>query len=201
MNELMWASGIVTYNLIYSRMGRNAVAAINIENSIEKMAFVIFLGTASAAGVIIGNSIGAGKEKQAYNYGIKIIKLGVVLSIAVAVIISIFGKYIMSFYNVSEDVHKDAVTVLFIFSGYLVFKIFNLHNIIGILRSGGDTKYSFLLDIMGMWLISIPLGFIGAFYFKLPVYIVFFLVNIEELFKFIFGTSRFISKKWIKNLT
>ncbi len=201
MNELMWASGIVMYNLIYSRMGREAVAAVNIENSIEKMAFVIFMGTASAAGAIIGKSIGAGREREAYNYGVKIIKIGIFLSVIVAVTIAVSGQWLMSFYNVSEGVHKNAVVILFIFSAYLVIKIINLHNIVGILRSGGDTRYAFVLDILGMWIIGIPLGFIGAFYFHFPVYIVFFILNLEEIFKLVLGLIRFRSKKWIKNLT
>lgn len=201
MNELMWASGIVVYNLIYSRMGRNAVAAINIENSIEKMAFVIFLGTASAAGAIIGKSIGAGREEEAYRYGVKIIKSGIILSSVVAVLIALGGRYILSMYNVSDSVRKDAMIILIIFSFYLVIKIINLHNLIGVLRSGGDTKYAFLLDVAAMWTVSIPLGAVSAFYFKLPVYYVFLIVNIEEIIKLLFGMARFISKKWIINLT
>ena len=83
----------------------------------------------------------------------------------------------------------------------MVIKIINLHNIVGILRSGGDTRYAFVLDILGMWIIGIPLGFIGAFYFHFPVYIVFFILNLEEIFKLVLGLIRFRSKKWIKNLT
>ena len=71
----------------------------------------------------------------------------------------------------------------------------------GILRSGGDTRYAFVLDILGMWIIGIPLGVIAAFYFRFPVYVVFFILNLEEIFKLVLGLFRFRTKKWIKNLT
>lgn len=79
-------------------------------------------------------------------------------------------------------------------------KIFNLINIVGVLRSGGDTKYSLVLDTVGVWFIAIPLAYLGGIVIGLPVYWVYFLVSIEEVFKFILGIRRFKSKKWINNL-
>ncbi|HHU77328.1 MAG TPA: hypothetical protein GXZ29_00345, partial [Clostridiales bacterium] len=78
--------------------------------------------------------------------------------------------------------------------------IFNLINIVGVLRSGGDTKFSLILDTIGVWFISIPLAILGGLVFRIPVYWVFFLVGLEEVFKFFLGLNRFRSRRWINNL-
>ena len=54
---------------------------------------------------------------------------------------------------------------------------------IGVFRSGGDTNYSMIVDAGSIWLIGVPLAFVGAFVFDLPVYWVYVLVVTEEIFK------------------
>lgn len=200
INEVMWAGGMVAYFYIYSKISKSAAAAVTIEGSIERMALVIFIGTASATGAIIGNTIGSGEKERAYEYSKQIIKLGIILAVAVGIIVFFSSSYILSFYNVSDKVKKDALYLTWAFAMYLPVKIFNLHNIIGILRSGGDTKYAMFLDITGMWLISIPLGLFCVLFTELSVVIIFLIMNSEEIFKFILGMIRFRSKKWINEL-
>lgn len=82
----------------------------------------------------------------------------------------------------------------------LCFKITNFTNIVSVLRGGGDTHYGFMLDLTGVWVIGVPMSFLGAFYFNLPVYWVMTLVASEEIYKLIIGIRRFRSRKWIRNL-
>ncbi|NJC94847.1 MAG: MATE family efflux transporter [Anaerolineae bacterium] len=65
-NELFWALGITTYNVIYGRMGTSSFAAMNIVGTIEQLAFVVFIGVANATSVLVGNRIGAGREEDAF---------------------------------------------------------------------------------------------------------------------------------------
>lgn len=78
--------------------------------------------------------------------------------------------------------------------------MFNLINIVGVLRSGGDTKAALILDITGVWLVGIPMAFLGGIVFKLPIYYVYGMITFEELYKFIFGFRRYKKKKWVKNI-
>jgi Na+-driven multidrug efflux pump len=79
-------------------------------------------------------------------------------------------------------------------------KVFNYINIVGILRSGGDTTFCLLLDTGGVWLVGVPLVFLGGLVFHLPIYWVYALVQVEEVIKLIIGIPRLASKKWINNL-
>ncbi len=71
---------------------------------------------------------------------------------------------------------------------------------IGVIRSGGDTRFGFLMDGVVIWVVGVPLAFLGAFVFHLPVYWVYLLVMSEELVKWILGMYRFFTRKWIHNL-
>ena len=81
----------------------------------------------------------------------------------------------------------------------LALRAFNTLIVIGILRSGGDTKYSLFLELGCMWLVSIPLTFLAAIN-GAPIYILVLLSYSEEIVKFIFGVPRALSKKWATNL-
>ncbi len=57
-HESFWALGVTTYNVVYARIGTSSIAAVSIEGSIERLAFVLFVGIGNAASVMIGNKIG-----------------------------------------------------------------------------------------------------------------------------------------------
>jgi Na+-driven multidrug efflux pump len=182
-------------------MGTNILASINISSAIEGIAFVLFRGMANACAVMVGNKIGEGDEQTAYIYSMRLAVLGPLLGVVVGLIVVLSSDLLLSFYNVTEQVYKNARTILTIFGFFMPLKIFNMINIVGILRSGGDTRFSLFLDTFGVWIIAVPLAFVGGLVYHLPVYIVYVLVNLEEIFKFSLGLKRFISKKWINNVT
>ena len=75
----------------------------------------------------------------------------------------------------------DVSLCLIVFSLFMPFKMFNYVNIVGVLRSGGDTKVCLFLDCSGVWLIGIPMAFIGGLVLKQPIYIVYAMVTLEGL--------------------
>ena len=112
-----------------------------------------------------------------------------------------FRWQFIGLYSVSEEVAGDVSLCLIAFSLFMPFKMYNYVNVVGVLRSGGDTKFCLFLDCAGVWLIGIPLAFLGGLFWKLPIYIVYALVMTEEIFKFVLGIYRYRTKKWIRNLT
>jgi len=58
-----------------------------------------------------------------------------------------------------------------------------------------------LIDISGMWILSIPLTFIAAFYFNLPIYWVVLVAYSEEIAKAFMFIFRMKAKHWLRNLT
>jgi putative MATE family efflux protein len=200
LNESIWALGMTAYAYVYAHMGTEVIAATNIVGTIEKIAFVIFLGFGNAAAVMIGNKIGQQKEKEAFEYALRFIILNPLFGILAGMLLYIGAPLLLSAYNVSELVHNYSKEVIHVLSFFLWVKIFNYTNIVGILRSGGDTKYCLLLDVGGMWLVGVPLVALAGLYWKLPIEQVYIFVYMEEIAKFIVGLPRIASKKWINNL-
>ena len=106
---------------------------------------------------------------------------------------------LLNIFSVTPNLAPD-ITKIFIIMGILMaLKSFNTLIIIGVLRSGGDTRYALFLELGCMWLVSIPLTFIAAFK-GAPIYVLVLLTYSEELVKFIFGVPRALSKKWAANI-
>ena len=80
-------------------------------------------------------------------------------------------------------------------------KMFNMINIVGILRGGGDTKFSMYIEMCSIWLFGVPLAFFGGLVWKMAIYWVFALTQFEELIKMSIGIHRLASRKWMHDLT
>ena len=70
----------------------------------------------------------------------------------------------------------------------------------GIIRSGGKTKYVMVIDMVGTWLIGVPLGFLTAFVFHLPIPYVYFILSLEECVRLLMGLIIFRKKGWMHSL-
>lgn len=201
LNESMWALGVTMYAIVYARMGTEVIASTNISSTIERIIWVIFLGFGNACAVMLGNKIGEGDKETAFEYAKRFSFLGPAAAIVVGTVMIFLTGWALSPYNVSEIVHTYAQKNLIVACCFMWVKVFNYTNIVGILRSGGDTTFCLILDTGGVWLIGVPLAFLGGLVWHLPIYWVYALVNIEEVFKLILGIPRLLSKKWINNLT
>jgi len=199
-NEFFWVAGMTMYAVVFGRMGTTEIAAINIIQPVEHICTSIFFGLASAASVMIGNTIGAGHEDIAVSHARRLSVIGVIGAMLNGVIIFFIGPYIVSMFNVSTTVRDFAARILLILSFLLWIRIFNLISVVGILRGGGDTKFSLYLEMISIWGIGVPLAFLGGFVWKMPVYWVYALVQIEEVLKMLVGIYRIYSRKWIHNL-
>ncbi len=51
--------------------------------------------------------------------------------------------------------------------------------------AGGDAKFGLMCDAIVMWLIVVPVGLLAAFVFKLPVLVVYALLNTDECIKMV----------------
>ncbi len=201
LNELFWSLGITTYNIIYGRIGTQSYAAINIVSTIEQVAFVVFIGVSNATSVLVGNRIGAGKEEEAFHYAGRSLGIGVVGGIFLGLILQLVKVPVLSLYNVTPEVIQSASNLINVVSLFLWVRVNNMTTVVGILRAGGDTRFSLFLDGIIIWIVGVPMAYMGAFLFDLPVYFVYLCAMSEEATKWILGINRYLSRKWINNLT
>lgn len=200
LNELFWALGITTYNVIYGRMGTDSFAAMSIVSTIEQMAFVVFIGISNATSVLVGNRIGAGKEDEAFVYAGRSLGLGIMGGIVMGLLLQGVKAPVLALYNVSPEVIANASNVINVVTFFLWVRVNNMTIVVGVLRAGGDTRYSLFLDGFIIWLVGVPMAYLGANVFHLPVYFVYLCAMSEEAAKWILGIRRYVSRKWIHNL-
>jgi putative MATE family efflux protein len=201
LNELFWSLGITTYNIIYGRLGTQSYAAINIVSTIEQVLFVIFIGISNATSVLVGNRIGAGKENEAFVYAGRSLGLGMFGGVLLGLVLQLVKAPVLSFYNVSPEVIENAGYIINVVTFFLWVRVNNMTTVVGILRAGGDTRFSLFLDGIIIWLVGVPMAYLAAFVLDLPVYLVYLFAMSEEATKWVLGIRRYLSRKWINNLT
>ena len=198
--DMIWAIGMTMYMAIYGRMGTEVVAVLNIVSTIRQLATVFFIGLANACLIMVGKEIGAGDEEKAYVYSERFLIITALLGILMGGVLFFFKDLILLPYNVSAATMSYAVEVLLVLSCILFMSVFNMVGIVGVLRSGGDAMFCLLLDLIAVYIIGLPLAYLGGLVWHLSIGWVFALVNLQEVYKMVLVVKRFVTRKWINNL-
>jgi putative MATE family efflux protein len=201
INEILWSLGVTVYNVIYGHIGTNAVAAINIMATIEQLAFAIFWSIGTATSILVGHQIGNGNPEKAYIIAGRSIVIQVSSGMVMGLVLFLLAGNIVNLYHVDAQVIDYSRKILTILAIGFWMKAGNHVIIIGMLRAGGDTRFSLVLDGFVIWLVGVPVLAAGAFLLHLPIYWVYALTYCEEVVKFFVGLNRYLSKKWINDLT
>lgn len=200
LNEVLWSVGITSYNAVYARIGTEAIAAVNINATIEELVFVLFIGLGNACAVMVGNKIGAGEKDVAFEYGRRFAILGVASAILGGAIVFSVRETVIGLYQISPSAANSLRGLMLVYAVSIWIKVFNFMLFIGALRAGGDTRYAMFTELFSIWMIGVPCALIGGFVLHLPVYGVYALVLLEEAAKAIIVFRRFLSRNWIHDL-
>ncbi len=196
-----WVFGVAVYNKLIAQLGTSSLAAYSVADTIEKLALNFCVGLGITSSIVLGNLIGEKKYDKVMEDSKKFIVFGAIVTIVLSVIIIVTRGWVLQFFNISVESKVHASNLLFVMSFLLVAKFFNILFNVGLFRSGGDTRYIMFVDMSGVWFVGVPLGYLAVYLLKLPVQYVVLLISMEEIVKMLLGIKRFISRKWIKNLT
>lgn len=200
-NDISWSVAFSMYSVILGHLGSDAVAANSLVVVVRNFGTVLCFGTASAGGILLGNVMGEGDMERAKEYASKLMKLTVITGAIGGVLILIATPFVMHFASLSETAMHYLKYMLLINTYYVMGAAVNTTLIAGVFRAGGDTRFGLICDTIDMWCYAVPLGFIAAFVFKLPVLWVYFLLCTDEFVKWPWVIKRYRSGKWLKNIT
>lgn len=198
--EFLWVLGENVYGYIYGHMGTKDCAAMTLINPIVSLMIGALSGVSQAAGIMIGKLLGAGEEEKAYITGKKLIKTGLIGSLILSALLLILNPLYVRIFEVEEDVRMMTKMILIVFAIISPVKVQNMIIGGGILRSGGKTRYVMVIDIIGTWLFGVPMGFLAAFVFNLPIAGVYFALSLEELIRLGISIKVFRKKGWMQQL-
>ena len=128
-------------------------------------------------------------------------KTAIIAGILSGVVLIILSPFITRMVDLTPTARGYLQKMLLICSYYIAGKSVNCMTIGGIFAAGGDSKFGMMCDSITLWCITVPLGCICAFILKLPVMIVYFVLNLDEIIKLPVVYKHYKKYKWIKNLT
>ncbi|MPQ45140.1 MATE family efflux transporter [Clostridium tarantellae] len=200
-NELLWSMGASMISVVVGRLGTDVVAANSINGVAYQFVTVFIFGLSNATAVIIGNTIGEGKKEKAKEYAFTIAFFSILMGILASAVIFIIRPVLVDFYNVSQATKNIALEIMGVTAFIILFQSLGVNMMMGVLRGGGDARFVLLNDILFMWLFAIPGGFIAAFFFEVPIALVFLIIKSDEILKTIISIIRVSSGKWITDIT
>lgn len=201
INNLAWGIGFSMYSVIMGHLETDAVAANGIANISKNLVVCFCLGLGNAGSIIVGNRLGADRLQEAKEVGETLTKTAIIAGIVSGLVLIALSPFITKMVDLTPTARGYLQKMLLISSYYIAGKSVNCMTIGGIFAAGGDSKFGMLCDSVTLWCIIVPLGCICAFILKLPVMVVYFVLNLDEIIKLPVVYKHYKKYKWIKNLT
>ena len=197
LNETLWSGANSAMNAAYGHTGTVQYAAYSASITIMNLFLMCMFSIGDASLILVGARIGEGKPEEARGTAKKLLKLAAIFGTGAGILIAVFSRFIIRIFELSPEGFDVAQGIFYVNALFCPVFLVNGVLISGILRAGGDTRFAAVVEILLMWLISVPLAFIGAMWLKLPIAVVVLMTQLEGLFKLVILLRRFRSGKWL----
>jgi Na+-driven multidrug efflux pump len=198
---LCWGVGFTSYTAIMGHMGVDAAAANSVAAVVRDLVCCMCNGIGSAAGIIVGNELGAGRLEQGKKYGIRLKNLSFVIGFVSTAIVLAVTPFVVNGVILTDKAREYLIWMMVIMSFYMIGRCVNTVTINGVLDGGGDTLFDLYSLIVCMWMIAIPLALCGAFVFHWSPLAVYACTCLDEVGKIPWVMYRVRKYKWVRDLT
>ncbi len=199
VNELLWSSGMTILNQCYSIRGLEAVSAVNISTTVSNLFFCGFFATGTAIAIIVGQLLGAGELERAVDEDRKLLAFSVCLNVVIGGVMALLAPLIPQIYNTTDTV-KHMASQLMLVSAVMMPVHAYVHGSYFTLRSGGKTIITFLFDSGFMWCFGVPAAFFLSRFTGMGVVAMFWVIELLNIIKLLFGYLLLRSRKWVNKL-
>ena len=198
---------MMTVIMGHMAISADMLAAYAIMGNIDKFSTVSCFGLAGATAVIIGKRIGEGASKdEVYDLSwcllLVALGLGILIGGVLAVTLpTVFIPYLYPLFSLSPTATEAAATMCIVYLLTMPLKSFDISNITGVLRAGGDATMASIIDLVPLWCAAVPLAALAALVLDAPMIFVCLGLYAENFFKCPWGIIRLRSRKWINDVT
>ncbi|MDE7010063.1 MAG: MATE family efflux transporter [Oscillospiraceae bacterium] len=208
-NEALWSMGTSMLTVIMGHMSnsQDMLAAYALIGNIDRISTVVCFGIAASAAVIVGKEIGMGRDKQrVYEVSWTLLLVSMLIGAAVMALLLVllptfFQPVLFPLFKLTPGAAEAAACLSVVYAVFMPMRAFDITNITGVLRAGGDGKTAVLIDTLPLWLVAIPLMAVSGLVLHAPTWIVCIAMQAENICKCPIGLVRFHSKKWINDIT
>lgn len=195
IERLVINSGQIATTRMLSGLGNTALSAHSMANTAESICYMPVNGFAVASTTIVAQWLGAGDQNRAVELGNKCIKYSVVTMFFCATTMFIFAKQIIGIMIPDRAVIDMAAQALRIQACAEIFVAIAITTG-GILRGAGDTNFSSVMAIAGMWCVRVPLAFILTKYFSFGLNGIWLPMALDWTVRCLLTTVRYRRGKW-----
>lgn len=203
INQALWGVAQMVQTGILGHLGGDVTAANAISVQVYQVLSVVCYGAASAAGIVVGRTIGEGNEKKLHPLvtTLQVLFLSIGLCSGLAIFL-LRGPILAAFGGtLTENAYRLSRQFMLVLAITTVGTSYQMACDNGIIRGGGDTAFSAKMNLVSMWCIIVPFSAMAAFWWKCPPVAVFFLLKWDQLYKAIPVGIRLHSWKWVKKVT
>lgn len=196
-NELLWGLGQTMYVAAFNRIGTTDYAAFQAANIISNIFSFAAFSIGDAALIMIGERLGRGDKEYTWELSKHLLKIGTGFGTILGIILMLGASPLSKLFNLTPVGQNYAFKILLVIGAFLGLSLYNGIHITGVLRGGGDTRFAMFAESGCVWLVAVPLAFLSATVWHLPIHWAVLMVRSEEVAKFILLTKRYLSKKWM----
>lgn len=203
INQALWGVAQMVQTGILGHLGGDVTAANAISVQVYQVLSVVCYGAASAAGIVVGRTIGEDNEKKLHPLvtTLQVLFLSIGLCSGLAIFL-LRGPILAAFGGtLTENAYRLSRQFMLVLAITTVGTSYQMACDNGIIRGGGDTAFSAKMNLVSMWCIIVPFSAMAAFWWKCPPVAVFFLLKWDQLYKAIPVGIRLHSWKWVKKVT
>lgn len=198
---LFWGVGFTSYTAFMGHLGQEAAASNSIASVVRDLVCCVCNGISTAAGIMVGNELGAGKLEKGKLYGNKLAKISFVLGFSSTAVMFALTPLVINFVKLSEEAQRLLIGMMIIMAVYMIGRCINSVIINGIFAAGGDTLFDMYSLAVCMWGIAVPLAALGTFVFHWNVLLIYACTCLDEVGKIPWVLHHFRRYKWVKDLT
>ncbi len=200
-SQVLWGVSVPMQTAILGHLSADAIAANSVATTFYQYLKVIVIAMSSTSAVMIGNAIGRGDLKRIKSDARTLAVIDVLIGLALGIALILLRKPLMSMYNLTDDATTMALHLIVIMGFIMVGMSYQMPVSFGIIQGGGDAGFTMKMNMISTWCIVMPLSFMAAFWWKLPVELVVIIIQSDQIFKGLPTFIRMRSYKWIKKLT
>lgn len=153
---------------LVGRLNPASLAAHQIVLNVASLTFMVPLGVASAGAVRVGQALGRRDPVAAGHTGWTALLLGTSFMLGAALTFLLFPKTILEIFTFEPTVISTGISLLFVAA---FFQVFDGVQVVatGVLRGAGDTRTPMICNLVGHWLLGLPVGYALCFVWDLGV--------------------------------
>lgn len=193
--DLITNMGQVLYQMVAS-LGTIQVAAHHLATTAESLSYMPASGFSVAATTLIGQSLGAGKKKEAENFSRVCFILSLFAGLFSGLMLYIFPRQLMSLFSKDIAVIEEGVGALRIIA--FVQPLFNASIVLtGVLRGAGETKVPLYASLGGMWFVRLISAYIFINVLNWGLKGAWLGMLLDLAMRFVIVFYRYIKKDWL----